>query len=187
MARKRSKQAKKSNTQQSIVIIGAAILMIVVLGFVLRSLAAAGSSSPLVDGVAPTSQLLALDGTLVTVPESGYDATVVFAMAYWCGTCIPESRALAQLKNEYGNALNVVMVDIDPSSTPPALQQFIQVIGPNDLTWTFDSDGSFSQAYGLRILDATVILDKDGREVYRDSYPTGYETLKTQLERLLNA
>jgi thiol-disulfide isomerase/thioredoxin len=186
MARKRRKQSKKSQPPRSALIIGASILLVVALVIVLRSLSGLGSANPLAGDVAPTAQLATLEGGLVTVPDNNYDATVVYAMAYWCGTCIPEARALARLRSEYGAALNVVVVDIDPSSTPSLLQQFIQVIGSNDMTWTFDSDGSFAQAYGIRILDTTIILNNEGREVYRDARPTDYNTLRDQLERLLN-
>jgi thiol-disulfide isomerase/thioredoxin len=135
--------------------------------------------------VAPSFTLASLTGESVTVPDMDRQATVIFAMAYWCGTCIPEARALAQLKSEYGDVVRIVAVDIDPSSTPDLLQQFIQVIGPNNLTWAFDSDGSFSRTYGIRALDTTIILDGDGREIYRDGYPTSYEVLRDQLERII--
>jgi thiol-disulfide isomerase/thioredoxin len=108
-------------------------------------------------------------------------------MAYWCGTCIPEARALAQLQQEYGDQLQVVVVDIDPLSTPERLQEFIfaSTLGTDSLSWAMDRDGSFSRSYNIRALDTTIILDRDGREIYRDTYPTPYDTLRDELRKVL--
>jgi len=163
------------------------IILFIVAGFLLtNSFKGLGSlGNPIAGEVAPSFTLASFDGGSVTVPDTDRQATVIFSMAYWCGTCVPEAQALARLRDEFGDVLRVVLVDIDPSSSPQQLQQFIQAVGTNSLTWAFDTDGSFSRAYGIRVLDTTIILNEDGREVYRDAYPTSYETLKSELERII--
>ncbi len=47
-----------------------------------------------------------------------------------------------------------------------------------------DRDVGVARALGVQILDATVIIDRDGRIAYRDGVPTSYETLAAVIEAL---
>lgn len=105
-------------------------------------------------------------------------------MAYWCGTCIPEAQALARLNEEYGNAINIIAIDIDATSSVDALNQFKLASGNDEYTWAFDYDQLASISYRVRALDTTLILDADGYIIYRDERPTDYGTLKSALESL---
>ncbi len=186
-------KTRKRNTRQKRVLnvamsIGVIALFIAAAWLLMNSFAGLDSlSNPIAGETAPSFTLTSLTGEPVTVPDTDRQATAIFTMAYWCGTCVPEARALAQLQYEYGDVLRVVLVDMDPSSSPQQLESFMQAVGSNSMTWTFDSDGNFSRTYGIRVLDTTIILDSNGREVYRDAYPTPYETLRGELERLIDA
>jgi len=186
MTKTRKRDTKQKRIPNVVLIVGVIALFTIAAFLLINSFAGLDSSAnPAAGIVAPPFTLTSVEGESVTVPDTNRQATVVFSMAYWCGTCIPEAQALARLKGEYSDALRVVLVDIDPSSTPQQLQQFVQAVGPNSLTWTFDSDGNFSRTYGIRALDTTIIWDGNGREVYRDAYPTPYETLRDELERII--
>jgi len=69
-------------------------------------------------------------------------------------------------------------LDVDPSSTPDRLQQFRTYAGNPSYTWSFDKNGQVTQAYRIRSLDTTIIVDANGRIVYRDEYPTPYDKLQ---------
>lgn len=186
MTKRRKRRPKQKRKLNAILVVGVIALFGVAAFLLIKSFTGLDSlSNPIARDVAPSFTLASITGEPVIVPDMDRQATVIFSMAYWCGTCVPEAQALAQLKDEYGDELYVVLVDIDPSSSPAQLQQFIQAIGQNNLTWTFDSDGSFSRAYGIRVLDTTIILNHEGREVYRDAYPTTYEKLKEELNRII--
>lgn len=187
MAKTQKRNIKQKRVTNIVLIVGVIALSFVAALLLVNSFTGLDAlSNSIVGETAPSFTLTSLTGDTVTVPDMDRRATVIFSMAYWCGTCVPEARALRQLQDEYGDGLRVVLVDIDPSSSPQQLQQFIQAVGPNDLTWTFDSDGEFSRTYGIRVLDTTIILNGGGREVYRDAYPTAYETLRDELERIIN-
>ncbi len=133
--------------------------------------------------IAPDFSLPTLGGDTFTLSEQRGEPTIVFFMAYWCGTCIPESQALAQLKGEYGDKLNIVAIDLDPSSTPQALEQFKQAAGGESLTWAFDTDQQVASNYQVRSLDTTLVLNAEGVIVYRDEFPSPYKTLKDALSQ----
>ena len=133
--------------------------------------------------IAPDFSLPTLGGDTFTLSEQRGEPTIVFFMAYWCGTCIPEAQALAQLKGEYGDKLNIVAIDLDPSSTPQALEQFKQAAGGESLTWAFDTDQQVASSFQVRSLDTTLVLNAGGVIVYRDEFPSSYKTLKEALSQ----
>jgi len=108
-------------------------------------------------------------------------------MAYWCGTCVPEARALARIHQEYGDRVVIVALDVDPSSTPARLQQFRTYAGNPSYTWAFDKNGQATQAFRIRSLDTTIIVDAKGHIVYRDEYPTPYDKLKAAISKVVKS
>ncbi|RMF82759.1 MAG: TlpA family protein disulfide reductase [Chloroflexi bacterium] len=187
--RQRKSRRQRQRQQRLNVIFGVvSLLAVVVVAYILISNLSTRASSS--GEILPTFTRTALDGSTVTSPDPDRQATVVFAMAYWCGTCLPESRALVQLQQEFGDAVRIIMVDIDPSSTPALLRDFMNVVGPGaeNLSWVFDAEGilpPLSRSYNLQLLDATVIVDNEGREVFRDGRPTSYDTLRDALEEVI--
>lgn len=134
--------------------------------------------------VAPDFTASTLDGGTFSLAEQRGRPTIIFFMAYWCGTCIHESQALAQLKDEYGDSVRIVAIDVDPSSTPQALRQFKSAAGNGAFVWAFDKEQQAVAAYQVRTLDTTFILDAEGHVVYRDSSPTPYDVLQETLTQL---
>jgi thiol-disulfide isomerase/thioredoxin len=169
--------------------------LIAVAGFLAwRSFQSGGSSIssvPLSDTVgaqlgeiAPDFTVPTLDGGTYTLADQRGKPTIVFFMAYWCGTCIPEAQALARLQQEYGDRISIIALDVDPTSTPEALARFKQAADDGPYTWAFDTDQRVTQVYEVRSLDTTVILDADGRVVYRDAFITPYQTLREALAQI---
>lgn len=136
--------------------------------------------------VIPAVTLSTLDGQRINLREDRGSVTVLFAMSYWCTTCVPEAQALTQLYSDYEDqGLKVVVIDLDPDGTPELLQTFIDQVGDNRLIWAFDTEGDFFHQYNVRALDTTIIVNADGYEVYRDIQPTSYDTLQRVVESLL--
>jgi hypothetical protein len=80
--------------------------------------------------------------------------------------------------------VNILALDVDPSSTAQALAEFKARAGNPDYTWAFDSGQQVAVAWQVAALDTTLILDREGHVVYRDAYPTPYATLKKTLAAL---
>ncbi len=138
--------------------------------------------------VIPEVTLATLDGEPVNLLRDRGDATILFAMSYWCVTCVPEARALAQLHEEYADkGLRVIVIDLDPDASTEHLQTFIDEVGENRLTWAFDTTGEFMRRYNVQALDTTIIVDGEGREVYRDIQSTSYDRLRSELQKVIRS
>jgi thiol-disulfide isomerase/thioredoxin len=144
------------------------------------------ANAPAKGEIAPDFSVSTLDGGTFSLSEQRGKPTVVLFMAYWCPTCVPEAQALKQLHEEYGDRVSILALDVDPSSSPEALQQFLEWAGHPTYTFGFDKNNAALQKYKVRVLDTTIIIDADGNIVYRDAYPTPYKQLKEQLEKLVS-
>lgn len=77
------------------------------------------------------------------------------------------------------------MVSIDPNETEQSIEAFNAQAGIEEPLPTVVDGGDIAQEYGANALETTVILDRDGEEVYRDATITDAETLRAELEGAL--
>lgn len=130
---------------------------------------------------APEFSLTSIDGDRIS-----YNADrprVIFFMAAWCGSCIPEERALAKLHRQYGDRVQIISVDVDPQNDTKAdTRRFQRQYGG---PWPHALSGQIAQTFRVRSLDATLVLNRNNVITYRDSHPTGYETLELQVQKVL--
>ena len=127
-----------------------------------------------------------LGGEIFTLSDQLGKPVVLFTMAYWCSTCISESKALSRLHDEYRDEIVILALDVDPNSTVPALSNFREFVGSPDYTWAFDEGGRVVQAYNIMALETTIIFDQHGEVVYTDRRSTSYGTLERQIRLLLD-
>lgn len=111
----------------------------------------------------------------------------VLFMASWCATCVPEAQAWARLAREYEDrGLEVLLVSADPADTPDDLEGFKKLARGPERHWAIDRDSTaLVLPFQVRMLDTTLIFDRQGRLAYRDEIPTPYARLKQHLEKLL--
>lgn len=194
-ARVRQRRAASAKQQRTRTI-GIAVIGVVIVGFIGWQFAqATRPAAPTVvlsdkvganlGEVAPDFSVPTLGGGEYTLAAFDGKPRVLFAMAYWCTTCLPEARALAQLELDFGDRISILALDVDPSSTPTALAQFKAAVGDPDYVWAFDAGQQVTNLYQIAALDTTLILDQNGQVAYRDAYPTNYTTLKTTIDGLL--
>jgi len=141
---------------------------------------ASGSGPPAPDFSVPT-----LEGGTFTLSAQRGKPVVLLFMAYWCGTCVAEAQALGRLHQQYSDRLAIIALDVDPSSTPDRLHKFRQWAGRPNYTWAFDQGQRVAQAYRVRALDTTHIINQAGEIVYTDTVPTSYQTLEGQIRKLV--
>ncbi len=77
------------------------------------------------------------------------------------------------------------MVSIDPSETPQSIEAFNSAAGIVEPLPTVLDSAELVQEFGVSALETTVILDRDGEEVYRDVAVSDAETLRAELEGVL--
>jgi len=156
-------------------------------GIVPSASSISGAEQEAVGPVIPEVTLPTLDGEQVNLLRDRGEVTILFAMSYWCTTCVPEAQALAQLYEEYeAKGLKVVVIDVDEVS-PAKLQTFIDLVGENRLIWAFDPEVQFMRQFNVQALDTTIIVDAEGREVYRDIRSTPYNVLRREIEKVIKA
>lgn len=108
------------------------------------------------------------DGSQISLDAYRGQVVVLNFWATWCAPCRKEMPALAALANEFGAAgLAVVTVATGPNNARPAMERFFAEIGVDTLPYHVDPRQRFAGAMGVRGLPATIILDRQGRELAR--------------------
>jgi len=79
----------------------------------------------------------------------------------------------------------MLMVSIDPSETPQSIEAFNEAAGIEEPLPTILDDGEIAQEFGVNALETTIILDRDGEEVFRETGPKDAEKLEKELEGVL--
>ena len=78
------------------------------------------------------------------------------------------------------------MVSIDPSETPQSIEAFNNAAGIEEPLPTVLEDGAeIAQEFGVSALETTIILNRNGEEVFRDTGLKDGETLREELESAL--
>lgn len=121
-------------------------------------------------------------GRRFVLSENAHKPTVLYAMAAWCLTCIPEAKALVQLERELGDRVNIVVLDIDPGDTEQMLQQFARAVGGMPGIWALDQGSAVTRAYNIRSLDTTIVI-AGGREAARTIGPQSLEQLRALVNK----
>ncbi len=77
------------------------------------------------------------------------------------------------------------MVSIDPSETAQSIEAFNSAADIEEPLPTVLYSAEIVQEFGVSALETTVILGRDGEEVYRDVAVSDAETLRAELEGVL--
>ncbi len=79
----------------------------------------------------------------------------------------------------------MLMISIDPSETEQSIEAFNNAAGIEEPLPTVLDSAEVVQELGVSALETTIILDRDGEEVYRDVTVSAPDTLRTELESVL--
>ena len=77
------------------------------------------------------------------------------------------------------------MVSIDPSETPRSIEAFNNAAGIEEPLPTVLESAEVVQEFGVSALETTIILGRDGEEVYRDVAVSDPGTLRAEVEAAL--
>lgn len=97
-----------------------------------------------------------------------------------------EARTWSEILPAYEDrGLNMLMISIDPFETEQSIEAFNSQAGVAEPLPTVLDGGDIAQRFGASALETTIILDRDGEEVFRDVAITDAGTLRAELEELL--
>ncbi|MBI4197740.1 MAG: TlpA family protein disulfide reductase [Chloroflexi bacterium] len=137
-------------------------------------------------GLAPDFKVRTLVGQDFVLSQQRGRPVVLFFVAAWCGSCYPKANALGRLYDRHrGQGLQVLILDIDSSEGPEDLLLFKQRAKGGEHHWALDRNNVVTQLYKVRYLDATVIIDRQGRIVFNGQFPFAEEDLVQRLREAL--
>jgi cytochrome c biogenesis protein CcmG/thiol:disulfide interchange protein DsbE len=145
---------------------------VTVTGTALPTLPTSGDD-PAVGQTAPTLSGLSFDGTAVDVKPGGTTATLVLFLAHWCPHCQKEMPLLVQWDKDgkVPAGVNVVGIATQTSSSQPNYppSSWLSKAG---FPWPVMADstkGDAATALGINSWPGFVLLDKDGKVLWRSS------------------
>jgi hypothetical protein len=77
------------------------------------------------------------------------------------------------------------MVSIDPSETEQSIEQFNNAAGIEEPLPTALDDGTVARTLGVNALETTIIVNREGKVVFRKTGPKDEQTLRREIERVL--
>lgn len=102
----------------------------------------------------------------------------LFFFASWCGSCLPEAKALGQLQRDFGSRVAITAISSDPTDSAATIAEFRRQVGNPPYAFVSDAAGTLATQFAVRALDTTIVYDAKGRVVFRDAAPTDANTLQ---------
>jgi len=147
------------------------------------------------DSKAPDFNLKTVDGNQVSLQSFKGKPLVIWFMAAWCPSCVGQAAAINHVSSEYGNKLNVLVIDLWASQNIGQSAQGLNAETDNDLQAFIAKNGSpqwkaaldtvgLTIRYGITQVDSTVVLDSTGNIVFKNVGPSGYQSLKDALAKV---
>lgn len=128
------------------------------------------------DNKAPDFKLDTIDGKQVSLSSFKGKPVLLWFMALSCPSCAAQSDIVKQIKTEYGDKIDILVIDM-LADTKADLQNFISSKGSPDWKTSIDTD-RVSIKYGITVTDSTVILDGNGNIIYKNLGPASYQSIK---------
>lgn len=139
---------------------------------------------PLVGKQAPDFNLTTLDGDKFRLADMKGKTVILFGMAGWCATCIPEGRILTQIRQGYSyKGVEIIGVAFTKGDNEDFLKEFRE-LGTVNIPLALDTD-NVAGKYQLVRLETTYIINKEGIVVYKDEGFTSYEDYKRELDKII--
>lgn len=143
----------------------------ILFGFVIAS--AVVSATP-ESGPAPNFQLVARDGSQVSLGNLVGNVVMVNFWATWCGPCRQEMPHLEALYQRYGS-LGFTLLGINVEDDPQGAEAWLAET-PVSFPILFDSQNDVTKLYDVIAMPSTVLVDRNGNIRYvHHGYKPGYE------------
>ncbi len=118
---------------------------------------------------APDIAFTDLDGNDVSLSDFQSKVVVLDMMAIKCPSCREGMSDLVEVHERYGDSIEMITVDIDPTETSAQLRDFKKEFGAE---WRFtmdNEDQAFFQEFNAKYIPKIVVIDINGDVVFSDS------------------
>ncbi|HVM45421.1 MAG TPA: TlpA disulfide reductase family protein [Candidatus Thermoplasmatota archaeon] len=122
------------------------------------------------DGEGPAWSFTAIDGRTYSRDEPRGNATVLFFMATWCGSCRTKAPVVADVVDDFREqGLRAFSIGFDPSETAEQLRAWQERY---DQPWPHGVDPALRvvRAFDVRSQSTVVVLDAQGHVVEHFGY-----------------
>jgi thiol-disulfide isomerase/thioredoxin len=125
--------------------------------------AALGQFTPLAaPRPAPALSFEGRDGRRLKLADFHGHYVLVNLWATWCGPCVREMPSLDRLQARLGDRMSVVALSQDRGGAE-VVEPFLARLGLRRLQVYLDPDNNAQQAFALRGLPTSILIDRDGR------------------------
>lgn len=120
----------------------------------------------------------------VTVGGGNEEATILVFFASWCPHCNDEAPVIADIEEQYGKDLRVVMVGIDDvrGDNPQAVRDFVERHG---IEGAAVYEPWLGQAYQVGAYPTIYVLDADGRIAAAHQGVVPKDALESWIEKVI--
>lgn len=140
------------------------------------------------NGKGPVWSFVALDGSTQSRDEPASNATVLFFMATWCGSCRAKAPVLADVGAEYASkGVRMLSLDFDPTETEADVRAWQERY---DHPWPhgIDEGLTMQRLFGVKTQSSVLVLDSEGRVTKHFGYgQVSADTLRAALDAALAA
>ncbi len=128
---------------------------------------------------APDFDVRALENRVFTLSASRGSYVLIFPTVIGCGDCVFTMGQLAAAYSDYQDAnLKLVLLNIYPEDVPETWGEYVDLYPELNGIWAVINGIDFVVDYEVRSLGTILLIDPDGRLVYRRNYPLGEEEFR---------
>lgn len=124
---------------------------------------------------APEASFTDAKGKKVSLADFAGEPTLVNLWATWCQPCLKEMPSLDRLQAELGSRLRVAAVSQDHSGAA-TVDPFVAKMQLSHLTVYLDPQATLEQAFHVRGLPTSILLDRQGRVVGEVEGPAEWDS-----------
>jgi len=143
-----------------------------------------GSNNAIAENMAPNFKL---DGQQNSIELNKYRGQIVYVdfWASWCQPCRKSFTWMNKMQNLYGKeGFKVIAINLDESRSKA--NKFLQQI-PANFDVAFDPQGNTAEAYRVKAMPSSYLIDKNGKLVYANIGFRGNDedTLEVKIRNLI--
>ncbi len=121
---------------------------------------------------APDFTARVLGGSTFTLSEQRSAPVLLFPTVVGCGDCIFVMQEITAAYPDYrGRGLKVVILNLYPEDVPETWQPFADYFAEPEFIWGVVNSTDFVVGYNIQSLGTTLLVDPDGKLVFRREYP----------------
>ena len=132
----------------------------------------------------PEFKITDINGKVITNEEFKNIAYIVQGFTYGCSSCEHEVKTLNEIYSQYKDkGLEIITIDINGESNENVRDTKEKYNG-GDWIWAYDTD-NIGVKFGMKSLESTYLINKEGIIVYADSILTEPDVLAEEVKKVI--